>query len=242
MTRSAVAYWVGKFNAEAALLTTQQSATTTEHNARYVNGIGTGQLWIDKDAADVAAAASAASTAAAALAAMTTDRNNQAAALATMTTDRNAQAAAAATNLANYNAEVATYNALLAGLTDQVTSVAINLTVTENNSYGPVTLTIPKNGHYEISIVMVADGSWHSSGGDPGLTISVGGAVGDGPRTLKGTNGSGTQGCNLNYGFQTHGNFTAGQQINFFVGSWRTNVTISGVIIAHWVPTSANPS
>jgi uncharacterized coiled-coil protein SlyX len=54
-TGSATAAWVAKYNAEVALYNAQVAATTVEHNARYVNNAGTGIMWIDQDAIDVAA-------------------------------------------------------------------------------------------------------------------------------------------------------------------------------------------
>lgn len=47
---SAVAYWVGKYNTSQTDLANQTAATVAEHNARYVNGAGTGQLWSENAA------------------------------------------------------------------------------------------------------------------------------------------------------------------------------------------------
>lgn len=47
---SAVAYWVGKYNTSQTDLANQTAATVAEHNLRYVNGAGTGQLWSENAA------------------------------------------------------------------------------------------------------------------------------------------------------------------------------------------------
>lgn len=128
MTRSAVAYWVGKYNTEVGLFVAQQAATLVEHNARYVNGLGTGALWSAQDASDLAAYTASQ----AALAAETTLYNNEVAAYNAMLADRNAQAAALA-------AETTLYNAAEAARVAAVALAATNLV--PNAIFG--TLTIP---------------------------------------------------------------------------------------------------
>lgn len=47
---SAVALWVGKYNQSQTDLANQTAATIAEHNARYVNNAGYGQLWSENAA------------------------------------------------------------------------------------------------------------------------------------------------------------------------------------------------
>jgi hypothetical protein len=106
---------------------------------------------------------------------------------------------------------------------------------------GTTTLTLPKTGHWIVTI-NASIGINATTGGANGYTTI--GAVGpinqSGGQTL--TSNSENIGFTSGWSKTAHGQYNAGQTQTFRVeGSWRHSGTLSGKICAHFVPTTSYP-
>lgn len=118
------------------------------------------------------------------------------------------------------------------------------------NVNSPVTLaslTIARTGHYVIGCQASHSGSWYSSGGDPFITMQMGGSAPiDGSYspmsgTTSGHNG-GVFGMSGSFGYIWHGTLSAGQTVSVSRNSWRCeNAPTNVKLWAHFIPTPAYP-
>lgn len=228
---SAVAYWVGKYNTSQTDLANQTAATVAEHNLRYVNGAGTGQLWSENAAYWQA------------------QYNAELALYNDMVAQRNAWQANANTAYDSGTWGAGThwhtrYDTLHNGLTNPDSSpnyvtAAASIGITDG---GIVTLTLPKTGHWLVSATCTVNGSWHSQGGDPQVTFTGSGGFSGSVQT-SGTNSGSVLAMQGGAGFVAHGAYNAGQTFTISSSSWRFDSgSRSATIYAHYVPSTAYDS
>lgn len=123
---------------------------------------------------------------------------------------------------------------------DDLTSANISLSWADSGSSGTTTLTLPRAGHYEISIDARLAVTM-TSGTNGYVTCNVGGTAGIAETYtiyLTGSSGSNTP-C---FSKHAHGDYSANQTVTLSFGTnWRNSGTASGTIHAHFVPTPTVP-
>lgn len=102
----------------------------------------------------------------------------------------------------------------------------------QNGTSATVTLTIPKTGHYVVSVVVDCVGNLNSHGSI--ISVNVGGII-SGSKSSSGQNNNGN--LDGRAGFVAHGTYTAGQTLTCNVSNaWIPTGSINISLFAHFVP------
>jgi hypothetical protein len=133
------------------------------------------------------------------------------------------------------------YSGLLGSLNnpDGHIQAIVNTSWSTENSTTPVTtLTIPKAGHWAFGAYAEMTANLNSHGSI--MRIAVSGILNE----MKQGNGqNNTNQMKFGAGFYGHAACSAGQQLNLYASNdWIISGTLTGLIYAHFVPSSSNPT